>query len=502
MTTAFSFTSGIKSSNAIIPAFNVNPISDMLNGEFVVGRDGITFLNGGVVHNNVNTGGSNTQKTGKTLDDIVTTLWRHPMSIAFIIDIEATLQVQRAANVYDRLCGIQGEFMANVFNKRFFYYNKNDFNANPFNNPKLVGNLTGVDGTWVHHFFKDLNEKVKQDIKDKKDIWMELPYLDNDNKPMKHINPIMSFVDSISEMHFHKVSAHFQEGDVDEGGEKRTRDMQIGNMRRIVYEDADNLGGEIHMLQFWTAQVVDVMNISGRPQEKESVFIRPGKKLKGPKSLLRIPQTGYEIVKGSALKQGQEWMYPNPFGKDIVLDANAKENPDLLWYPFTIYRNKSGGSGGDFFFIGSQSLGVQYGLTMYHALKTGKMFGLEGSIISHWCVLYPELKVGRTTCWDKSMSDPKFYRALTICFQMAHMQNAWLDLDNKFRMTPQELYTRIKDQGYDWNDILENTVDYWHTNPLIKKHSLSTQELLLIALGERKPYWLENKPKLAVVKAA
>lgn len=75
---------------------------------------------------------------------------------------------------------------------------------------------------------------------------------------------------------------------------------------------------------------------------------------------------------------------------------------------------------------------------------------------------------------------------------MAHMQSAWLDLDNKFRMTPQELYTKIKDQGYDWDDILSNTVDFWHTNPLIKKHSLSTQELLLIALGERKPYWLKK----------
>jgi len=489
--TPFTFLDTVESSDPIIPSLNVNPVSDILNGEFVVGKDGVTYLNGGAVRNNVNTGGSNTQKTGKTLEDVATVLWRIPTSVAFVKDIEATMSVKRIANMYDRLCGIPGEFMANVYNKRFFYFNKNDFNANPFNNPALKDNLSGVDGTWVHHFFKDLNTKVKEDIRAKKDVWIETPYVGVDGEVIKIINPILTFVDSISELHFHKVSAHFQEGDVDEGGEKRTRDMQIGNMRRIVYEDADNLGGEIGVYQWWTAQVVDVMNISGRPQEKESVFIRPGKKLKGPKSLLRLPQTGYEIIKGSAMKQGQEWMYPNPFGKDIIIDANAKENPDLLFYPFTIYRNKSGGSGGDFFFIGSQSLGVQIGLTMYHALKTGGMFGLEGSIISHWCVLYPELKVGRTTIWEKTLTDKKLYRALTICFQMAHMQNAWLDLDPKYRITPQELYAKIKEQGYDWNDILENTVDYWHTNPLIGKHSVSTMELLKIALGERKPYWIK-----------
>lgn len=492
MTTPFSFMAEVESSDSIIPAFNVNPVSDMINGENVIGKDGITFLNGGAVHNNAKTGGSNTQKTGSTIEDIVAILWRIPTSVAFVVDIEATLQMTRIAKAYDRHSGVPGEFMKEVFNKRFFYFNKNDTKANPFNNPALMGNISGVDGTWVHHLFKDLNTRVKADIKAKKPgIYMDLPYLGNDGKPLQHITPIMSFVDSISELPFHKVSAHFQEGDVDEGGEKRTRDMQIGNMRRIVYEDADNLGGEIGMLQWWTAQITDVINMSGRPQEKETVFISPGKKLKAPRSMLRIPQTGIRIVSGSALKNNQEWMYPNPFGPDVVLDPNAKENPDLLYYPFNVFRNKSGLSGGDFFFIGSQSLGIQIGLTMYHACKTSKMWGLEGSAISHWCVLYPELKVGRTTVWDKTLSDDKFYRALTICYQMAHMQQIWLDLDKKYRITPKELYEKIKEQGYSWDDILENTVDYWHTNPRIAKHPLSTMELLKIALGERKPYWIK-----------
>lgn len=84
-------------------------------------------------------------------------------------------------------------------------------------------------------------------------------------------------------------------------------------------------GWGIGLVELWTAQVVDVIDMTGRPQEKESVFIRPGKKLKGPKSLLRLPQTGYEIIKGSQLKNGQDWMYPDPYGKDVFIDKDAKK---------------------------------------------------------------------------------------------------------------------------------------------------------------------------------
>lgn len=51
--------------------------------------------------------------------------------------------------------------------------------------------------------------------------------------------------------------------------------MVIGNQRRIVYEDCDVLGGALDFVQLWTAQVVDVINMTGRPQEKNlSLFVQ------------------------------------------------------------------------------------------------------------------------------------------------------------------------------------------------------------------------------------
>lgn len=487
MSTPHAWASKQKSSNTVIATLQYSPMMDMINGEFLVGPDGITYMNGGVCRNNAVTGGNNTQKTGQCVLMMARVIVRYHTSITVFFDIEATFNVNRLADEVDREIGIPGYFFDKVMDVRFFYFSRNDI-ANP------------CDGNFVHQWFKDRHGEIKQSIKEKADIYIATPYAGNDGLIMKIISPILTITDSISEMHFAKTSAKFQEEEVDTGGAQKTRDLVIGNQRRIVYEDCDVLGGEFGAYQVTTAQVTDIVNMTGQPLEKETVFIGQGKKLKGPKSLLRIPQIGYRIIKGSALKSGQEWLYPNPFGSDVVIGKDAKENPDLLFYTTSVFRNKSGSSGSSLFFIGSQSLGIQEGLSMYHAMKTSNMFGLEGSIISHACVLYPECKLGRTTVWKKSIEDKKLFRALGICYQMWFMQTFWLKLEHKYRITPQELYAKIKDQGIDWNDILENTVDYWFTNPDIKKHTVSTMELLKIALGERKPYWLEKDYKASFAK--
>lgn len=476
MALPYEFLKKFKSSDMINPSINTSPVTDMITGEYVVGPDGITYLNGGACSNNAIIGGNNTQKTGWTVLNMARMLLRIHTSVVFLIDQEGTFNMKRLADFVDREIGIPGYFYAELFDQRFFYFSRKD----------------DFDGTWTHNFFKNYCEQVKQAIKNKEDVYITTPYPDNEGGNLKILNPCMPVVDSISEMEFIKVSEHFQDEDVDAGGTQNTRDMKIGNMRRIVYEDCDTMGATCGMFQFWLAQVVDIINMTGKPLEKESVFIRQGKKLKAPKSLMRRPPIGLEIIRGSALKQGQEWMYPDPFGKDVVIDADARENPDLIYYTLTPYRNKNGSSGGNFFFIGSQSLGIQEGLTMYHAIKTNNMFGLEGSAISHACVLYPDCKVGRTTIRKKILEDRKLERALTICYQMWFMQYFWLGMDKKYRITPQELYTKIKDLGLDWDYILEHTVDYWFINPAINKKTVSTMELLKVAIGEREAYWVEK----------
>lgn len=478
MSTPFSFVKDMESSDTISPLLPFSPVFDIMNLNNTIGTAGVSYNNAGLCRNTAIVGGNNTQKTGFTVLAIARVLLRYFGSIVFFFDIEGNFDVDRLEEFVDREIGIPGYFREHLLNKRFFYYSRNDI-ANP------------CDGTFVHDKFKEIAAFVKEEIKAKKDIYMETPYLGNDGKKIKIITPILTIIDSISEMHFQKVSEQFQEGDVDEGGAKKTRDMVIGNLRRIVYEDADVLGGVNGMYNITVAQVTDIINMTGKPLEKESVFLRQGKKLKAPKSLMRIPQIGHEIIKGSTLKSGTEWMYTNPFGREVETSGDAKEVPELMHYINQPYRNKFGMSGVMGGFIGSQSLGIQEGLTMYDTLKRNKFFGLEGNDRTHNVILYPEVKLGRTTVWNKVLTDKKLERALTILWYLWDIHARQLNVDKKYRISPQELYDGIKARGLDWNDILENTVDYWHTNPDIKKKTVTTMELIKVAIGERDPYWIK-----------
>lgn len=475
----FDFVETLESSSTIAIDLPTSPIFDMLNTEVVYGKHGEAYNNGGVSKNVAICGGNNTQKTGKLVLDIARVLIRFDKSIAFVCDIEDNFKVSRLAELVDREIGIPGYFNDKLKGKRFFYFSKSDI-KNP------------CDGNFVKAKFRDISAKVRAQYDKGDDIFLTTPIVDEKGEYVKIIVPILFAVDSISEMHFGKISQHFQEGDVDEGGEKRTRDLSIGNARRIVHEDADVLGAAAGIYQIWVAQTVSTINLSGRPEEKESVFIRPGKKLKGPKSLLRIPQIGHEIIKGSLLKEGNDWLYPNPLGRDVEINSDAKEVPDLMYYACQPYRNKAGMSGIMSFFIGSQSMGIQEGLTMYHVLKTSKYWGLDGSKISHWLPIYPECKLGRTTVWGKTLDDNKLVRALTIIYHLWFMRTFWFKQPAEYRISPQELYEKVKARGLDWDDILENTVDYWFTNPDIKKVTVTTHELVRIAIGERDPYWIKD----------
>lgn len=472
MASPFNFLKKMESDETTVPMLNFSPLFDVLSGYYIEGHDNVYYLNGGLTPNNAVTGGNNTQKTGVCVLALARTIVRYTSSVALFFDLEATFDVGRLAKLVDREAGIDGYFNDKILNQRFFYYTRNQ----------------GLDGTAMHNLIKEYYQSVKEAIKNKEDVYMSTVFKDKNGKPLNILNCTLLVCDSISEMPFTKTSIHFQEGDVDSGGEKRTRDMQIGNLRRIVYEDADNLGGEVGFYQIWTAQVVDIINMTGRPLEKESVFIRQGKKLKAPKALLQRPPLGIEIFRGSALKNGNEWMYPDPFGKDVVIDKDAKEMPDLIQYTSGTYRNKSGPSGLIVSFIGSQALGIQEELSMYDTLKKNDYFGLDGSKVSHACTFYPDVKLGRTTIRAKIADDKKLRTALTLQYHLLINNKMNLTMDNKYRLSPQEVYEKIKARGYDWDDML-NTVYFWHDNKDIKEPTLCVMELLKIALGEKKPHW-------------
>lgn len=488
MLSALSFIKDYGAESNLQIGLNVSPIFDMQTTNMIKGKDDVWYMNGGLMPINALAGGNNTQKTGRLVKDCASLLHRFRHATILYGDTESTLDVNRLAEEVNRLYGIENYFEDNIEDKRFFY----------------MPNSAGIDGTELHNKVLDIYKRIQalSESKDKaeqeayKELFMDTPW--SSKKTGKRIqvqHPILFICDSISEVMFDKLMfKQFDEGDMDEGGKKRTRDMEIGNLRRILMTDVCILGPRVGIRSYWIAQSADVINMDGKPKEKDSTFLRHNKKLSAPKAMLKLPHIGVEIIKGTVLKQ-PDHSVTYPRGKESQIEVNAKSNPDLVEYFTTVFRNKSGSSGGDISFIGSQELGIQEGMSMYHMLKEAKYFGLTGSAIRHTCALYPECTLMRTTVRDLvegEVRDPKLYRAIEITWQLWFIQTFWSNIPANFRITPEEIYNSVKEQGIDWNDILENTVYFWHDNPEhIKKHTLTVYELLEIAVNKKKPYWIK-----------
>lgn len=486
MLPALKFMQDYNSESQLHIGMNVSPIFDLQTTTMIKGADGVWYMNGGLMPINALAGGNNTQKTGRTVSDVAALLYRFQKAIVLYGDTESTLDLSRLAEQVDRLFGIEGYFDEEILGTRFIYMPQSD----------------DVDGTTIHNRVLEIYKSLKalEESKEKADkeafdaLFFETPWKSKKTgQRIKERHPILLICDSISEVMFDQLMfKQFDEGEMDEGGKKRTRDMEIGNLRRILMTDVCILGPRCGIRSYWIAQSADVINMDGKPKEKDSTFLRHNKKLAAPKAMLKLPHIGVEIIKGVVLKQ-PDHSVTYPRGKESQICTNAKSNPELVQYLTTAFRNKSGASGGDISFIGSQEMGIMPYLSMYDTLKDNKYWGLDGSAIRHTLALCPDKTLMRTTVRDMlegPEADPKLQRAVEILYQMWYQQTFWENFPANWRITPQELYTLVKDQGIDWDEILSDTVYFWHDNPEhIKKHTLTVFELMEIAVNKKKPYW-------------
>ena len=59
-----------------------------------------------------------------------------------------------------------------------------------------------------------------------------------------------------------------------------------------------------------------------------------------------------------------------------------------------------------------------------------------------------------------------------------------------FSLTPPEIFEKLKEQGYDWDELLGETRGHWQFKEIKEeKHYLSSYDLIRMAMGKYKPYW-------------
>jgi hypothetical protein len=141
------------------------------------------------------------------------------------------------------------------------------------------------------------------------------------------------------------------------------------------------------------------------------------------------------------------------------------------------------------------------GLTDFHNCKEHGRFGLDGSNISYNLVIYPEVKLSRTTVRSKLDNDPLLRRAAQITHDLLQSKYLKYVIENDLWCDPATLYKDLIDLGYDWNLLLQTR--NWYAPDNYDKDLppyLSIIDLLYARKGKI-PYWYD-KSKIKKIEEA
>lgn len=193
-----------------------------------------------------------------------------------------------------------------------------------------------------------------------------------------------------------------------------------------------------------------------------------------------------------------------PYYPRDEVDATRVDDVDLTLVTIKIIRTKGFVSGTQHDLIFSQRDGLLAELTEFyiinsvHERQEDPGFGLIGSHGAYRVALYPDVVLNRNTVRSKLENDPALARAVNITSQLCQLYEHHPSMHDLL-MKPQELYTKIKDLGYDWDFILNQTRGYYclddHKHPLKR---LSTYDLIRMAHGLYIPFWMKDPPKAAL----
>lgn len=353
-----------------------------------------------------------------------------------------------------------------------------------------VSNATSIStNDWVAKF-EDYVEKKEKD----KSLDIEIdPFTDNyTHKTVVNKIPTILEIDTISKFTNEKALDKLSDNDLD-SSDTNTVFMNIGMFKKKFLLPLPRNLSRANIYAILTAHVAEKIDMVTGPAmyvrpSKQLQFLKGGDEIEGgtkefkqTTSMMLQAHTA-RLLNNKATKQAE---YP--------ADENDKSETDLNVVTLTVLRNKGGASGISIPLVVSQSEGVKPTLTEFHYLKEVGKYGMEGNDRIYNMVLLPEVKLQRTTVRKKIDNDPILRRAINITsemFQMLMTRSEYRDI-KYLTITPEVLYAKIKDMGYDWNKLLD-TRGYWLIDQYdleIDKPPLSTPDLINMFLEEYHPWW-------------
>ena len=454
--------SGVKASG-FTPSFNIGCLWDIPTGVYIKGKHGENLLSGGIANINAMCGRGNMYKTALLLYWILTVMDRY-FSVTNFYDCEETMQVLRmikhAKRMAQNLLGFDWEDES-----RFKLTKSKD-----------------MDGTEWYEFVKSV---VKLREKMPKNQLKQTPFLDKHGNYIEVLFPFITAIDSFS-MFYTSATTKMQDKGIGES-ERNMEFMRDGTAKTQMLRELGRVttrGGIINMM---TAHVGDEYQLDQyAPPQKRLGFLKNRSKLKDvPEKFTFLTTNCWQAVASSVLSHPDTKAPQFPRNSEDDL----KGDTDLMLVTVCTLRSKNGPSGILQDFIVSQSEGLMVGLTEFWYIKSYDRYGIGGNDRNYFLDIYPEVSLSRTTIRGKIDNDSKLRRALEITSEMCQMNNLWHDLPPGYLCSPAELYTALKDKGYDWDRLLSTRGWWTFDNDSHPIPFLSTKDLLDMRAGLYHPYW-------------
>lgn len=461
--------------------YNVETMLDNFTGQYHTGIYGDKLLSGGAYSSVLITGRGNTIKSTTGLMIQTRVMDRYPSATGTVNDTEDSI-----VGIF-RIEHLSARIAPGLVKNRAFY----DTNRYRISNSSSVKEPTTTK--WFDRLSERIRARMKKNVKAD---YITTPFLDPMDESgksfIKLLKLVIPFMDSMSKATIDLTQEVIDKAATDSGDQNivAARESLIkGRMMREIPRLA-GAGGSSWII---TAHMGDKMQLmeSGHVQSKLT-FINAKVTLKhAPEPVTFL--TTY-ILYSNHLKplmndgDKKSPMYPQPdeFGLSLEKDI------DLMELHMMTLRSKVGLTGVEWCYVISQTDGYFIPLSHFHFIKKYK-FGLDG-LGSQWLTLQllPDVKLSRTTIFDKADNDYRVERALEITTAiMIRIITGDREFKRDFMKLgglPQ-LYQAIIDKGYDWEEIYK-TREWWseqHYTDEVK--ALSAWDIIRMANGDYIPYW-------------
>jgi len=464
-------------SKTIRPKFNTFSLADHAMGRYLKGKHGLWYLNGGYPSILGFAGRGNTFKSALSGTMATMMSLRYEFEYTEFYDTEMSMQVARIQDYINSVAEQHHWDEVPQINELM------ESEATTWN--FTASDLQTGDQWWADHCRKERVSRSK--IADGK--LRTTPWLNIDGSQVKIPNPWSFTVDSLSELHTASVEAKFEKGTIG-ASELNTEAMDDARSKAQLLKQMPNVAAQGGYTFGLIAHADDELKMDMyAPSTKKLDGLKGNLKLKG------VPGRGFTFLTNSCLlaininnglnKSDKMPEYPRPGTTPTVGDT------DLRIVTYMELRGKSGPTGAIMELAFSQREGFLVGVTEFHYLKeTLKSFGMEssgnGGGIKRLDLL-PDVSFTRKTIREVCKENEKFSRALSITASLGHIYHNNFEIDEALKIPLAELYTKVKDAGFDWDKILSGSVEYWYFEDQTKKlnkPTVTARTILGMASGE------------------